>query len=126
MQTSPFFASQPRTPFPVPSLVGGPSLAAAAQAAHAVLPRGAEAPPEFEVPQLDTSLYHRTVFTMPVSGNHEHAEITIYFDKATLQTVYICNWQAFSVLCDKDADTVQKRLGIFLLRNPEFKKVYNS
>ena len=86
-------------------------------------PPPAAAAPAFDVPPLDTSLYYRTVFTMPIQGKHKHVEITIYFDKTTLQTVYICNWQAFAVLCDKDADTVQKRLGVFLLRNPDFKKV---
>ena len=110
------------TPATHPQFFQGPPQPPAAMAAQGGPGRAAE----FEVPQLDTSLYHRTVFTMPIQGNHEHAEITIYFDKATLQTVYICNWQAFAVLCDKDADTVQKRLGVFLLRNPEFKKVYNS
>ena len=129
MQTSPFFASQPpRTPFPVPSLVGGPSLAAAAQAARAVLPRGVEPPPAaaapvFKVPKLNTALYHRTVFTMPLPGKRKHAEITIYFDKETLQIVYVCNWQAYAVLCDEDADSVQNSFGTFLSRNSDFKKV---
>ena len=129
MQTSPFFASQvPHTPFPVPSLVGGPSLAAAAQAARAVLPRGAEAPPEFEVPQLDTALYHRTVFTMPLPGKRKQAEITVYFDKATLQTVYVNNGQALAVLCDEDAIPIQNAHGIFISRaktsKNEKKKVF--
>ena len=66
MQTSPFFASQaPRTPFPVPSLVGGPSLASAAQAARAVLPRGAEAPPP-TTPD---------VMRIPINGSDDAIEI---------------------------------------------------
>ena len=129
MQTSPFFASQPpRTPFPVPSLVGGPSLAAAAQAAHAVLPRGAvpqpaATAPVFKVPKLNTALYHRTVFTMPLHGKRGNAEITVYFDKATLEEPYICNWQAMAVLCDEDGHVLQNALGTFLSRNDQFKKV---
>ena len=97
MQTSPFFASQPpRTPFPVPSLVGGASLAAAAKATHVVLPRGAEAPPAAAAPvfdttpKLNTALHHRTVFTMPLPGKRKQAEITVYFDKATSEVVYVC------------------------------------
>ena len=128
MQTSPFFASQaPRTPFPVPSLVGGASLAAAAQAAHAVLPRGAEAPaataPAFKVPKLNQGLYHRTVFTMPLAGKRGHAEIPIYFDKATLQIVYIANTQAFAVLCDEDLGLVQNSFSAFLGDHAHFKTV---
>ena len=130
MQTSPFFASQaPRTPFPIPSLVGGPSLATAAQAARAVLPRGAvpqpaATAPVFKVPKLNTALYHRTVFTLPLPGKREQAEITIYFDKATLEEQYICNWQAMAVLCDEEAGTVQSALNAFLKTSPHFKQVF--
>ena len=130
MQTSPFFASQPpRTPFPVPSLVGGPSLAAAAQAARAVLPRGVEPPPAaaapaLDVPKLKPALYHRTVFTMPLPGKRKQAEIAVYFDKATLEDPYVCIWQALAVLCDEDDDgAIQNGLRSFYQRNPIYKEV---
>ena len=129
MQTSPFFASQaPRTHFPVPSLVGGPSLASAAQAARAVLPRGAEAQHAVaargsEVLKLDTSLYHRTVFTMPLPGKLKHAKITIYFDKQTLDPAYVSNVHALAVLCDEDPVTIQSGLGAFIKNNLHFKEV---
>ena len=111
MQTSPFFASQaPRTLFPVPSLVGGPSLAAAAQV--------------FKVPKLNTALYHYTVFTMPLPGKLKHAKISIYFDKATLQTVYVSNVHALAVLCDEDSVTIQSALGTFIKNNLHFKEVF--
>ena len=86
------------------------------------------APSEFEAPQLDTSLYHRTVFTMPLPGKRKQAEITIYFDKATLEEPYICNGQALAVLCDEDAPTIQNAHGIFISRaknsKNEKKKVF--
>ena len=129
MQTSPFFASQaPRTPFPVPSLVGGPSLAAAAQAARAVLPRGVEPPPAvaapvFDAPKLNTALHHRTVFTMPLPGKRKQAEITVYFDKATLEVVYVCVWQALAVLFDEDDKAVRNALRSFYNRSPQFREV---
>ena len=82
------------------------------------------APPEFEAPQLDTSLYHRTVFTMPLSGKRKQAEITVYFDKETLQTVYVCNWQALAVLFDEDDAVVRNALRTFYKRNLHYKEVF--
>ena len=86
-------------------------------------PPPAAAAPAFKVPKLNTALYHRTVFTMPLPGKRKQAEITVYFDKATLEAAYVCNWQAFAVLCDEEAGTVQSTLNAFLKTSPHFKKV---
>ena len=99
---------------------------AAAGGAGAPPPAGAvaAAAAPFKVPKLNQALYHRTVFTMPLSGKLTHAEITIYFDKATLQQQYICNWQAMAVLCDVDDDNaIQNGLRTFYSRNLFYKEV---
>ena len=81
--------------------------------------------PRYEVPKLNTALYHRTVFTMPLPGKREQAEITVYFDKETLQTVYVCIWQAIAVLCGEDDDaSLQNGLRSFYQRNPSYKEVF--
>ena len=87
-------------------------------------PPPAAAAPAFKVPKLKTALYHRTVFTMPLPGKRKQAEITVYFDKATLETAYVCNWQAMAVLCDDDGPVIQNSLGTFLARNNHLKKVF--
>ena len=83
----------------------------------------AAAAPAFKVPKLNTALYHRTVFTMPLQGKRKQAEITVYFDKATLETAYIGNTQAFAVLCDEDLGLVQNLFSAFLGEHAHFKMV---
>ena len=94
---------------------------------------GAGAPPSavtaaavFEAPQLDVALYHYTVFTMPLDSKRKikHAKIAVYFDKETLQTVYVCNWQALAVLCDEKASVIQNAHGAFISRKKDTKKVF--
>ena len=90
MQTSPFFASQaPRTPFPVPSLVGGPSLASAAQAARAVLPRGAEVPP----------LTTPDVMRIPINGSEHAIEIDAVKDAQTGLVSRVALAQLYRSIC---------------------------
>ena len=111
------------TPATHPQFFQGPPPPAAS-AAQGGPGRAAES----EVPQLDTSLYHRTVFSMPLPGKRKQAEITVYFDKETLQTVYVNNGQALAVLCDEDATPVQNAHGVFVSRakksKDEKKKVF--
>ena len=100
---------------------------AAAGGAGAPPPAGAvaAAAAQFKVPKLNVALYHRTVFTMQLSGKRKDAKISIYFDKATLQQPYISNWQAMAVLCDEDDLVVQNALGTYLGRNELLKMVNN-
>ena len=113
---------------PFQPFVGWHSPAQGVQPRSLATRRVVAAAPEFEVPQLDTALYHRTVFTMPLPGKRKQAEITVYFDKATLQTVYVNNGQALAVLCDEDAIPIQNAHGVFISRakqsNNEKKKVF--
>ena len=107
------------TPAAHPQFFQGPPPPAAS-AAQGGQGRAAES----EAPQLDTSLYHRTVFTMPLPGKRKQAEITVYFDKATLQTEYVCNWQALAVLFDEEDAVARNALRTFYKRNLHYKEVF--
>jgi hypothetical protein len=75
-----------------------------------------------QVPPLDVSLFFRTVFTMPLAGKLEHAEIPIFFDKATKKTTYIHNTRALAVLCDESIKVTQNTFAVFLGKHLHFKR----
>ena len=110
------------TPATHPQFFQGPPQPPAAMAAQGGPGRAAEAA-EFDVPKLNVVLYHRTVFTMPLPGKRKQAAITVYFDKATSDEVYVCVWQALAVLFDEDDKAVRNALRSFYNRFPKFREV---